>query len=148
MTYELTLERKEARSTITGLMPLAVFADHAVLGSVARGFPIPSLTRSMPTLSCRVPIFQPSGTVSVPLDGWAPLRALLREQFDGLLRITEGRLGNLKTVGEEPNGLPCLEVEITVPDGTDRDELINAVDPVLDRIVREHLNAPVSPVGA
>ncbi len=148
MTDELTLERKETRPAVTGLTPFAVVADHAVLDSRARGFPIPSLTRSMPTLSCRVPIFQRGGTVSVPLDGWAPLRALLREKFDGILRVSEGRLQQLKTVGEEPNGLPCLEVEITVPDGTDREELIDAVDPVLDLIIREHLVAPASPVSA
>lgn len=148
MTHELTLERKEACAADTGLMPFAVVADLAVPGSHARGFPIPSPQRSMPTLSCRIPLFQSGGTVSIPLDGWAPLRALLRDEFDGSLRVTEGRLRNLKAVGADANGLPCLEVEITVPDGTDRDEVISAVDPLVTSIVREHLVAPSPSVSA
>jgi hypothetical protein len=93
----------------------------------------------MNTLSCLIPVFQNGGRVDVPVDDWAELASLVREKFNGALRVTESNQSGFKVVSNENGGLPCLLLEMTVPEGPSRDEVIDVVDGPIDDIVRRNL---------
>lgn len=89
-------------------------------------------------LRAAIPIEQQGGLLSIPKDDWAAFRALVLERFDATVSVTETTEGDTFNPNLEP-GTPCLLVDIAVPVGPTRDEVIAVVDGPLNALIDRNI---------
>lgn len=126
---EHDLERKEVGRVVTALA-----SPHS--GTRVLSHPI-HLTE-MNHLRAAIPIEQQGGLLSIPKDDWAAFRALVLERFDATVSVTETTEGDTFNPNLEP-GTPCLLVDIAVPVGPTRDEVIAVVDGPLNALIDRNI---------
>lgn len=92
----------------------------------------------MARLTTYVPLFQPTGRLSIPDEAWSSLRSALLERFNARLTVTEAARPGFVVIGHTDEGLPCLFLELEFPDDVDREDLVHFVNPILFRLISRH----------
>ncbi|HNX50763.1 MAG TPA: hypothetical protein PLS53_11785 [Thermoanaerobaculaceae bacterium] len=87
-------------------------------------------------ISTRIPVYQPTGQLSVPPDDLATLRAIVEDE-GGTLDLEE--INERGFIFGDHKGLPVFKVGVTVPDDIDPDAVLERLDPALKATIRRNL---------
>ena len=130
-TLKFKLEREEDRTHLTRLTPIAV------RGRQEGGAQLTSTSTPMSNvISTRIPVYQPTGRLSVPPDEVAELRAIVEDE-GGTFDFEETKERGF--IFGEHRGLPVYRLGVSVPDGIDADTFLERLDPADNAMIRRNL---------
>ncbi|MEO6326518.1 MAG: hypothetical protein ABIT01_02060 [Thermoanaerobaculia bacterium] len=103
----------------------------------------------MNVIKTRIPLLQPDGYLSVPRDDWAALNRLLEILYGGHLHVWQVRERGLLVVGGDGKGLPCVELDIEVPDTVSPQDVVNGeFDKALRQTLTRNIRSVREPIAA
>lgn len=89
-----------------------------------------------------IPLLQPGGELSIPPDDWAALSRVLESRCGGQLHVRTMEERGFFFVGHT-KGLPCYELLLEIPDGTNPSDALNGeFDDLLGTIVKRNIHVP------
>lgn len=130
-TPKSKLERREDRADLTLLTP------NVVHGRREGGISTPSTPTPMSQrISTCIPVYQPSGRLSVPADDLATLRAIVEDEGGSLDFEETSERG---FICGDCQGLPVFKLGVTLPDNVDPNAVLEQLHPAVKAMIRRNL---------